>query len=340
MHTVHMAYRNPYFDASRAHHTPQGFRNLDPHAGIGGNFLRWQRERRAAGVPKPPAEGYADFARRWTQRPDFSGVHGDAAQVWWLGHACLLLRVDGRTLITDPVLSRRASPLPFAGPARKVPAVVNVAGLPPIDAVLVSHNHYDHFDSATLAALARRNPDALFVAPLGLAAPLRALGAREVRELDWWDCARLDALELHCVPAQHWSARTLLDRNRTLWGGFVVRGPSGTAWFAGDTGYTPRLAEIAQRLGPIDLAALPIGAYAPRWFMRTQHIDPAEAVQLHRELGVRQSFGIHWGSFELADDALDEPPQLLHRALIEHGLSPEDFWLLRQGEHRGYGRSA
>ena len=320
------------------HHLGKRFVNPDP-VSIGGDFWRWQRERRAAALPRPPAEGYATFAQRWRVTPDFgygSSVAGDDARpvVWWLGHATVLLRIGGLHVITDPHLGGRASPLSFVGPPRRVPAPAQAQELPRIDAVLISHNHYDHLDAGSIRALLRCNPQMRCYAPLGLGAWLRRRGAAHVHELDWWQRHEYDGLELHCVPAQHWSARTLLDRNRTLWCGWVVRSKGFTFWFAGDTGYTRRLAEIAMRLGSPDLAALPIGAYEPRWFMRAQHIDPPEAVRLHEELGVARSLAIHWGTFELADDSLDQPAHALRTALTAHGMSEQVFWLLRQGEAR------
>jgi L-ascorbate metabolism protein UlaG (beta-lactamase superfamily) len=240
----------------------------------------------------------------------------------------------GAHLITDPHFGRRASPLPFFGPQRRVPAPASVPALPSIDAVLISHNHYDHLDRTSLRQLLRSNPGLHCYAPLGLGAWLRGLGIKQVHELDWWQWREQDALQIHCVPAQHWSARGLFDRNRTLWCGWVVRGHGASFYFAGDTGYTPRLTEIAARLGAPDLAALPIGAYEPRWFMRGQHIDPPEAVRLHAELQVKRSLAIHWGTFELADDSLDQPVTDLRRALAAHALDEAAFWLLRQGEGR------
>jgi L-ascorbate metabolism protein UlaG (beta-lactamase superfamily) len=326
---------NSYYDASKPHHTPTGFRNLDPDVHIGGDLRRWRRERRAAGLPKPPADGYDAFARYWRVRPDFKlEAAPSRPAVWWLGHATVLLRVNGLHIITDPHLNLRASPVPFLGPARKVAAPASVQELPTIDAVLVSHSHYDHLDVKTVRQLLRANPAILFFVPLGLAPWFRSHGIDNIQELDWWQSREYQDLEIHCVPAQHWSARTLFDRNRTLWCGWVVCAPGFSFYFSGDTGYTQHLAEIAMRLGPPDLAALPIGAYEPRWFMRGQHVNPEEAVRLHRELGVRQSLAIHWGTFELADDSLDDPLNALSRSLAEEDVPASEFWVLRQGESR------
>jgi L-ascorbate metabolism protein UlaG (beta-lactamase superfamily) len=319
---------NPYYDPAQPHHTPQGFRNLEPAARAPGDLQRWRRERREAKLPRPPASGYEAFQAAWWQPADFAPA-GDAA--WWLGHACVLLRVGGLHVVTDPVLSPRASPLAFAGPRRRTPVPATVAQLPPVDVVLISHNHYDHLDRRSVRQLARRFPEALFLVPLGLKRWLQREGVRRAEELDWWQSARLGGAEFTCVPARHWSARSLWDRNRTLWGGWVMRADGFRFYFAGDTGYSGRLAEIGVRLGPFDLAALPIGAYAPRWFMQGQHVDPAQAVQLHRELGCRRSLAIHWGAFELADEPLDEPPALLAEALREQGVAAEDFRAIRIG---------
>ncbi|MGH8306988.1 MAG: MBL fold metallo-hydrolase [Gammaproteobacteria bacterium] len=327
---------NPYYNSGKSHHTQTGFRNPDSEVRIGGDFWRWRRERRAAGLPRPPAEGYAAFAERWWMQPDFKLDMSAKLRpvVWWLGHATVLLRIDGLHIITDPHLGKRASPLPFLGPHRKVRAPAEVHALPKIDAALVSHNHYDHLDAYTVRQLVRANPEVTFYVPLGLAAWLRARGAQHVEELDWWDRRDLLDIGIHCIPAQHWSARTLFDRNRTLWCGWMVKATGFSFYFSGDTGYTPYLADITQRLGPPDLAALPIGAYEPRWFMRGQHVNPEEAVRLHRELYVRQSLAIHWGTFELADDSLDDPLKALKRSLLEQEVSEDQFWVLRQGEAR------
>jgi L-ascorbate metabolism protein UlaG (beta-lactamase superfamily) len=315
------------------------FANADPHPSIGAGFWRWQRERRAAGLPHAPAEGYAAFAERWRTIPDFRCGLGEAHVaarpcVWWLGHATVLLRIGGLHVITDPHLGRRASPLPFAGPVRRVAVPARADELPSIDAVLISHNHYDHLDAASVRAILRSHPHATFYVPLGLGSWMRRRGVSRVHELDWWERREHEGLEVHCVPAQHWSARWLLDRNRTLWCGWFLRTQGFSFWFAGDTGWTPRLATIAERLGSPDLAALPIGSYEPRWFMRPQHIDPPEAVRVHEELAIARSLAIHWGTFELADDSLDEPASSLRNALALRGLTDDEFWLLRQGEGR------
>ena len=323
-----MAWKNPHYDAAKAHHTPEGFRNLEPDLREPGGLQRWRKERKEKALPRPPAEGYEAFAMRWWQVAAFDGEH-DAA--WWLGHASVLVRHGGLSVLTDPVMGHRASPLSFAGPARRTRVPVDVEGLPPIDVVLILHNHYDHLEDRTVRAIARRFPQVVFLVPLGLKRWFDRRKIANVRELDWWATTEVRGAEFTFVPARHWSARSLWDRNRSLWGGWVMAREGFRFWFAGDTGYSDALAEIGRRTGPIDLAAIPIGAYAPRWFMRGQHVDPAEAVRLHEELGCRRSIAIHWGVFELADDSLDEPPRLLAEALAEAGLPEESFLLLNIG---------
>lgn len=324
-----MAWTNPYFDPSKPHHAEDGFRNLEPETREPGGLRRWRRERKEQGLPRPPGEGYEAFARRWWRKADFNDT-GDAA--WWLGHASMLVRQGGLTVLTDPVFGERASPVRFAGPARRTPSPVDVAGLPSIDVVAISHNHYDHLDRRTVRAIARRFPQATFLVPLGLKRWFDRERIANVRELDWWESTEVRGARFIFVPARHWSARTLWDRNRSLWGGWVVENRGFRFWFAGDTGYSDKLAEIGRRTGPIDLAAIPIGAYAPRWFMRGQHVDPAEALRLHRELGCRRSVAIHWGAFELADDSLDDPPRLLADALAAEGRGDDAFLVLGIGE--------
>jgi L-ascorbate metabolism protein UlaG (beta-lactamase superfamily) len=310
----------------------QHFHNQDPHAAIGGGLLRWRWEKFRAGVPKPPAGGYAAFAERWRVPADFSPDLN--SRVWWLGHATVLLRLGGINIITDPQLSERASPFSFVGPKRFVAAPSDVPHLPKIDVLLISHNHYDHLDAPTVRALLRANPSMVCYVPLGLKPWFEKRGAQHIHELAWWQSRPFQDLDIHCVPAQHWSARGLFDRNQTFWSGWVVKGHGLNFYFSGDTGYTPHLQEIASRLGPPDLAALPIGAYEPRWFMQPQHVDPPEAVQLHRELRIRNSLAIHWGTFELADDSLDAPAIALAEALRQSGLGEDDFWVMRQGDSR------
>lgn len=319
---------NRYYDAAKAHHTPEGFRNPEPSQRQEGDLQRWQDERKRQGLPKPPQHGYAQFTERWWQPADLSGSDDS---VWWLGHASMLLRLGGRYVLIDPVLSERASPLSFYGPKRRTPPPLAVGQLPAVDAVLISHNHYDHLDRRTVRQLARRFPRAEFIVPLGLKRWFRRYRLN-VYELDWWQSVSLGELTAYATPARHWSMRTLWDRNRSLWCGWVIHHPALRFYFSGDSGYSERLAEIGHRLGPFDMAALPIGAYAPRWFMQEQHMDPQQSVTLYRQLNQPRAIPIHWGVFELADESLDEPPHQLNLALSEAGLEQHQFHPLKIGE--------
>ena len=314
------------------HHARRGFRNNYPHMPPQ-SFLKWRWERLWAKLPPPPENGY----RFETVATDVEALrgNGDEVTLTWIGHATLLLQLGGVNVLTDPHFGERASPVSFAGPRRKVPPALTPDALPHIHVVLISHNHYDHLDRDSVQALNRQpgGPPRFFV-PLGLKPWLAAEGVENVVEQDWWDATDYLGLRIHVVPAQHFSARTPFDRDETLWGGFVVEHPALRFYFAGDAGYSRDYADIAQRLGPIDLAALPIGAYEPRWFMQAMHINPAEAVRAHQDLGARHSVAMHWGTFELTDEPIDEPPRALARALREAGIPPERFLVMKHGETR------
>ena len=356
---------NPDFNPSREHHTPDGFRNPDgsqidkPFS----EFLRWRFEQAREGLPKAPA---ADFVERISAPPEAvrmvralfasSGVAPArptpaatepaapaelAASLTWIGHASMALRQEGVAMLIDPVFSDRVSPVSFAGPRRKVALTVALGDFDSVDTVLISHNHYDHLDEPTIRALLGRSPgQPLFIVPLGVDRWLRERGATRVQALDWWDSVRVGAVQVHLVPAQHWSTRTPWDRNQTLWGGFVVESASFRFYYSGDTAYSrPLFERIRARFGGFDLAAIPVGAYAPRWFMSAQHTDPAEAVQAMIDVNARAGLGVHWGSFELADESLDAPLQEVPRALEAAGQPAERLALFRMGETRHYRRA-
>ena len=314
-----------YHDPAKPHRGPDGFRNSYPHPQKGG-FWRWKWEQLRDGLPKNPEEGY----RFETAKPELAAN----PSVTWVGHATVLLRVGGMSVLTDPHFSERASPVTFAGPKRVVPPVPALDELPHIDAVVVSHNHYDHLDQDSVRRLAeQRGGPPRFYVPLGLKAWFAELGIHDVVELDWWESREHRGLKIDFVPVQHWSKRTLTDENQTLWGGWVIRHPELAFFFAGDTGYSADFADIRARFGGFDLAAIPIGAYAPRWFMRIMHLDPAEAVRVHQDLNARQSLAIHWGTFDnLTDESLYEPPQRLAEERRKAGLTERDFLLLKHGQ--------
>jgi L-ascorbate metabolism protein UlaG (beta-lactamase superfamily) len=255
----------------------------------------------------------------------------DQVVATFVGHATFLIQVGTTNVLIDPVYSQRASPISFAGPHRARAPGVQLDDLPAISLVLLSHNHYDHCDIGTLQLLERRFHPPV-VTPLGNGRLLRSAGLRQVEEIDWWKTARAAPLPITVTPAQHFSARGPLDRNRALWGGFLIEAGGLRILHAGDSGYGPHFREIAERLGPIDLALLPIGAYEPRWFMKDIHMNPAEAVQAHLDLAARQSIAMHFGTFQLTPEGIDEPVHQLAKALGERGVPVERFRAMEAGE--------
>ncbi|MCX8071742.1 MAG: MBL fold metallo-hydrolase [Candidatus Binatia bacterium] len=251
--------------------------------------------------------------------------------VTWIGHSTFLVRMEGVTFLTDPIFSSRASPVSFAGPRRLQPPGIPLKELPPVDFVTISHDHYDHADLPTWKELARRN--VLFLVPLNMGELVHSLGGRFVA-LDWWQSVEVKNVRVHCVPAQHFSGRGLTDQHRRLWAGWVVEGKHRKFYHAGDTGYFPGFKEIGERLGPIDLAAVPIGAYDPPSIMRFVHMNPEEAVQAARDLDARRVLAMHWGTFDLTDEPLEEPPQRFRAAAVRLGYRAEDAWVLAVGETR------
>ena len=304
------------------------FRNRYPHEGHGlGSALKWIREFRGmqwAPVAFPSGRNDPAWLRANRSRDSLT----------WIGHSTFLLQLGGLNLLTDPHFGGRASPLSFAGPARLTPPGMDLAALPPIDLVLVSHNHYDHLDEGSVRAIARAHPQAQFVVPLGLAAWFRRRGIERVTELDWWASAQLGAAKVSAVPVQHFSGRGIHDRDATLWCGFVVELAGRRVFFAGDTGYSKDFADIAGRFPAMDLSLLPIGAYNPRWFMAPVHVDPAEAVRIHQDLRSRLSVAMHWGTFRLTAEPLDEPPHLLAQAMTAAGVAADKFVVFQHGETR------
>lgn len=274
----------------------------------------------------------------FVQHPDQCMQTGSSMQVTWLGHATVLVEMDGLVLLTDPMFSQRASPMSFMGPKRYRGPPCTVQQLPRLDAVVISHTHYDHLDADSVAALnARFGSELHWFVPLGLAKRMQKAGCENVIELDWWAGERIpghDDVRVFCTPAQHWCKRSALDDNKVLWGSWTVVGPHNRFFFAGDTGYCSSFQEIGKHFGPFDLAAIPIGAYLPRGIMKSQHVDPEEAVKIHIDIKARNSLAIHWGTFALAYEHYLEPPILLRDAMENHGLNPDLFFTLHHGESR------
>jgi L-ascorbate metabolism protein UlaG (beta-lactamase superfamily) len=290
-------------------------------------------------VPRMLAERRTPWPARIDEPPQKpAALDGAVAVVTFIGHSTLLIQTPAGNILTDPMYSQRAGPLNILGPRRVRQPAVRFDDLPPVATVLLSHNHYDHCDLRTLRMLARRF-DPLVVTPLGNGRLVRSAGIRRVEELDWWQDAATAPLPITLTPAHHFSARTPFDRNRALWSGFVVATPGARIYFAGDTAYAPFFTEIRRRIGPIDLALLPIGAYEPRWFMRVVHMNPAEAVQAHVDLGASHSIGVHFGTFQLTTEGIDEPIRALGEACRAQRIPPANFRILGFGESVPIGAS-
>lgn len=243
----------------------------------------------------------------------------------WIGHATYLLNTGDVTVLTDPIFSKRASPVGWAGPERLIPPALSIAQLPSIDAVIISHNHYDHLDLPSLKTLQAINPNMLILVPQGDKALLDSQGLVNVSQFRWWQTTKVNQTEFTFTPVQHWSGRWVTGRNTSLWGGWFLKSPNLSLYHAGDTGYSKDFITTQERMGTPDFAFIPIGAYKPRWFMKNQHVDPAEAVQIALDLQVKRSFGMHWGTFILTDESVNEPRLMLAKALRERGLLPDFF---------------
>lgn len=251
------------------------------------------------------------------------------AVVTFINHATFLIKLKNLTVLTDPVFSERVSPFKFLGPKRVREAGMKLEELPLIDVVIISHNHYDHLDLESLKQIdGKFHP--LFLVPLGNEKLLKEAGIQNVREMDWWEEQLIKEHKIVFTPSQHWSARGLFDRCETLWGSFYILSPQFKTYFGGDAGYSSHFSNIRLRLGAPDLSLLPIGAYAPRWFMKVHHMDPDEAVKAHRDLNSGFSIGMHFGTFKLSDESINEPIERLQGAKLD------EFIVLDQGESRAF----
>jgi N-acyl-phosphatidylethanolamine-hydrolysing phospholipase D len=264
----------------------------------------------------------------------------DVCSITAIGHSAFLLQVGGLNVLTDPVFAQRASPFQWAGPRRVRDAGLLREQLPPIDLVLQSHDHYDHLDLDTARWLARRDPEAAWCVPLGVARRLARVGVTRLVERDWWEAASIGEARVTCVPAAHFSGRTPFDRDATLWCGWSLEVRGHRLYFVGDTGLHPEFGAIGERLGGWDAVLMPIGAYAPRWFMRPVHLDPDDALAAFEALTAEPGRGapilvaMHWGTFVLSDEPLDEPVARIRGAWADRGHAAERLWVLPAGETR------
>lgn len=324
-----------------AHHGPDGrFRNpwrMDSESPSGlGDVLKWMWEHVRSGLPSvPPPEALPRADPRLAEpraAPDAREL-----RVTWIGHATFLVQAPGVTVLTDPMFGRRASPVRWAGPARFSPPGVALEALPAVDAVLLSHDHYDHLDAGTVDRLhARYGEDLVWFTPLGYSPWFERRGVTRVVELDWWGTADLETprghLRIRALPARHWSRRHFRDTGTRLWSSWSLSSGDRRLYFCGDSGYCPGFAEIGEWEDPFDVALMPIGAYEPRWFMKSSHMNPEEAAQACRDVQADHMVGMHWGTFRLTDEPPLEPPVRARRAWSALGLPPERLHIPALGE--------
>jgi N-acyl-phosphatidylethanolamine-hydrolysing phospholipase D len=314
-----------------AHHVTGGFRNTDPDFRRPSSWTRWSfiarrlwasyTSPRVFDAPRVINDGKALQA----------GVINPS--ITWVGHATLLVQLDGINVLTDPQWSERASPVSWGGPRRLSPPGLAFEDLPAINLVMISHDHYDHLDLRTVKRLAdTHNP--LFLVPLGMKAWFVDNGISRVEELEWWQEREYHGVKFVCLPAQHFSQRTLWDGNKRLWASWALLSRDRRLYFSGDTGYFDGFKEIGRKLGPFDLAAVPIGAYLPPEIMKTVHLTPEEAVQTFIDLNAHTLLGIHWGTFDLAEEPLDEPPRRMLSEIHRRSIDNNRAWILKIGETR------
>lgn len=324
-----------------AHRAPNGsFRNPWPNSEIPGWFdvLRMLIERHTRARSKTPPRGTFQTSTPAISYPRAMGTDFAAT---WIGHSTVLLQFGGLNVLTDPVFSQRAFPVQWLGPRRVMDPALPLDALPPLDVVLLSHNHYDHLDKPAVKRIAKAHPHTTWIVPLGLGAYIRDWGPGNIVELDWWQQTAVNGLRVTATPARHFSGRWLGDRNKTLWCGFAFEIDGRRSFFAGDTAYHPEFGEIGARCGPFDFVMIPIGAYDPRWFMHVVHVGPEEAVQIYQDLAAPHAgaplplmLGMHWGTFRLTDEPMDEPPRRAAVRWRAVGLEADRLWCALFGETR------
>ena len=310
------------------HHTANGFRNPWPTYSEHSfrDLLKWSRERgKSKQSYHPDSLGFEIVPNDGS----FLRENSDKFTVTWIGHSTILLQIGGLNILTDPMWSDRASPVQWAGPKRYMPPALEIEDLPPIDVVLISHDHFDHLDKSTVKQLGNRPR---YFVPLGIGNILDKWGIDNYTELDWWQSAEYNGAEFSCVPSQHFSARAPFSHNRTLWCGWAVKSEQANICFIGDSGWFPGFEEIGEKYGPFDLAALPIGAFLPAWFMSPVHINPAQALDACFALKAEMMIAHHWGAFKLADDPPNLAPKLFRMEIARRKLDSKKFWLPQHGE--------
>ncbi len=328
---IHFSFGNKETDQRPEHHSDSGFKN---------NYLPEERMSKSLGTVFKWrfTRNSQEKVKFETVEPDIDFLKSNKTEetLTWIGHSTFLWQYKGVNLITDPHLTDRASPVGFAGTKRNMPPGISLRELPELDIVLISHNHYDHLDKDSVLGIADKQKDdlPLFLVPLGMKQWFDDIGIKEkVVELDWWDSYEIANWKYYAVPVQHWSRRGLFDTNDILWCGWVVEAPNKRLFFAGDTGYSQDFKDIGKRFSKMDLSLIPIGAYAPRWFMKDMHCNPEEAVQIHLDVNSQKSIGMHWGTFlDLTDEPLEEPPVKLSKALMVKSIDKSKFITMKHGE--------
>ncbi len=313
-----------------SHHGENGFINTDPDFAEAGftEMAPWILKKIPAAFSSAEK---IDIPREYNDGSFLQEKRSYTAT--WIGHATVLVQMEGSTFLTDPVWSDRVGPFRWAGTPRISDPGMSMSKLPPIDFVLISHNHYDHLDESTVEKLVDLNPNIKFIVPLRVRDWFEERGIRNVEELDWWDGITVNGLKIICTPAQHFSGRWLNDRNQTLWSSWTVLGKK-RFYFAGDSGYCGHFSNIGERFGPFDLALIPIGAYEPRSLMKPVHMNPEEAVQTMLDLKGKKMIGIHWGTFAMTDEPMEEPPVKMLEAAALKGIAKESCWGQKLGETR------
>jgi N-acyl-phosphatidylethanolamine-hydrolysing phospholipase D len=328
------AFENKTGESKPAHHSVNGFQNPYVEKKKRG-FFKYLKMRYFSDEEFADYETNADKIARVETDINLIQNPPETLQVTWIGHATVLIQYKGVNILTDPMFSDRASPFGFLGPKRHNPPSLRLKDLPPIDYVVISHSHYDHLDKKTVQQI---GSGVKWLVPLGLQKWFisQEILAENVVEFDWWDAINFGDATITATPAQHWSARSLWDRNTTLWASWMLQIGDKTIWYSGDTGYNPyQFKEIGQKFRKIDLALISIGAYEPRWFMKDMHINPEEAVQIHQDIKSQHSIAVQWGTFQLTAEPIDDPPLKIIEALDRKNIPVKDFELLKIGETRG-----
>ena len=319
---------NQYFDPKKDHHTRTGFTN--PYLSQNEQKKSFYEVLKMMSLKRPKPQ-YQSIVKLNVDEVH-SNLDKNISFITWIGHSTMLISIKGRTILTDPIFSDRCSPVQFAGPERYTPPSIDIKSLPRIDMIFISHNHYDHLDLNTVKLL-RENTSTMWYVPLGLKSWFEKLNVKNVIELDWFDEIRINDVEIICLPSQHWTKRSFFKSFDTLWSSWLIKIEDYKFWFAGDTGYNNKqFKQIGNLYGPIDLAAIPIGAYEPRWFMKNFHVNPKESILIHKDIKAIKSFGMHFGTFVLTTEPILDPGEKIKKHILNDRDFIGDFVLPEHGK--------